>query len=77
MSEAEILKWIILAIFGIAGWFVRRTVDNLEQDVRDGKREIQYVKDNYLHKDDFKDFKTELRGMFEEIKKDIRSLKEH
>jgi len=37
--------------------------------------ELSSVKQNYLPRDDFKEFKVELRGMFEEIRKDIRSIK--
>lgn len=37
-------------------------------------KDLQQTKQNYLHKDDFKEFKIELRQMVEEIRSDIRSL---
>jgi hypothetical protein len=49
----------------------------VEHDVEDVKLNIQKIKQDYLHKEDFKEFKTELRGMFEEIKQDIRALPKH
>lgn len=38
--------------------------------------EIQNVKNEYLHKNDFKEFKVELRAMFEELKRDIKDSRD-
>lgn len=72
--EAEVIKWIILAALGGVSWFMKRTLDLKDQEIKDLQRNVQDIKEKYLHKDDFKDFKTELRGWFEEIKTDIRNL---
>lgn len=77
MSEAEIIKWIVLGLMSVGVWFMKRTLDKTEKDVEEIKSSIQKIKQDYLHKEDFKDFKTELRGMFEEIKSDIRALPKH
>ena len=77
MTEAEILKWLIMLCLGGFVWFVKRTVSNAEDDIKSLKTELQTVKEKYLHKDDFRDFKLELRTMFEEIKNDIKSLRKH
>lgn len=77
MAEAEIIKWIVLGLMSIGVWFMKRTLDKTEKDVEEIKSAIQRIKQDYLHKEDFKDFKTELRGMFEEIKSDIRALPKH
>lgn len=77
MLEAEFVKWLLFALLGTGIWFMKRTLDKIEarQDAAD--LEIRRVKEEYLHKNDFKDFKSELRGMFEEIKQNIRDLKAH
>lgn len=77
MTEAEIIKWIVLGLMSVGVWFMKRTLDKTEKDVEEIKSSIQKIKQDYLHKEDFKDFKTELRGMFEEIKSDIRALPKH
>jgi len=77
MAEAEIIKWIVFGLMSIGVWFMKRTIDKVEDDVNDVKRSIQQIKQDYLHKEDFKEFKIELRSMFEEIKTDIRSLPKH
>ena len=77
MAEAEIIKWIVVGLMSIGVWFMKRTIDRVERDVEDVKFNIQQIKQDYLHKEDFKEFKVELRSMFEEIKSDIRSLPKH
>lgn len=73
--ELEILKWIIMTLGGIAVWFMKNAVTTAQGDIKTLKIDIDNMKRDYLHKDDFKDFKVELRSMFDEIKTDIRELK--
>jgi hypothetical protein len=77
MSEIEFVKWAALALLGGFQWFIRNMITTTKDDIANLRKELDLVKQNYLHKDDFKEFKTELRSMFEEIKKDIRDLKKH
>ncbi len=77
MLEAELIKWALFAVLGGFVWFLKRTVDSYEQRITKVETEVTTVKSNYLHKDDFKDFKIELKSMFQEIKDDIKSLREH
>jgi len=73
--ELEILKWIIMTLGGIAVWFMKNAVTTAQSDIKNLKTDLDNMKRDYLHKDDFKDFKLELRSMFDEIKTDIRDLK--
>ncbi len=77
MSEAEVIKWVVLGLMSVGVWFMKRTIDKTEKDVEDVKRSIQQIKQDYLHKEDFKEFKVELRSMFEDIRNDIRSIVKH
>jgi hypothetical protein len=77
MNETEFLKWVIMACLGGFVWLVKRAVNSSENTIKDLQEEIKYIKDKYLHKDDFREFKTELRGMFEEIRSDIKQLRNH
>ena len=77
MLEAELIKWALFAVLGGFVWFLKRTVDSYEQRITRVETEVTTVKSNYLHKDDFKEFKLELKTMFNEIKEDIRMLREH
>jgi len=65
--EAELAKWAVMTVIGIAVWFLKTTITKLQNDV-------DMIKRDYLHKEDFREFKIELRSMFEELRKDIRSM---
>jgi len=75
MNEIELTKWIILSALGLVVWFMKRTIDSQEERIKTLEGNHQGFREDYLHKNDFKDFKIELRSMFEEIKTDIRELK--
>jgi uncharacterized membrane protein YhiD involved in acid resistance len=71
------IQAVILSAFGLVIWFMQNNITNTREDLIELRNEIANVKSNYLHKDDFKEFKTELRNIFNEIKNDIRSLGNH
>jgi len=75
MTEIEIAKWIVMTALGGVVWFMKRTLDQTEKRIDSLERDQQLIKEQYLHKNDFKDFKLELRGMFEDLRQDIRSLR--
>ena len=77
MNETEFLKWVIMACLGGFVWLVKRAVNSSEDTIKNLQEEIKDIKAKYLHKDDFREFKTELRGMFEEIKDNIKQLRSH
>lgn len=73
--EKEVIQYLVFAAFGGVAWFMKRTLDKNEQKISELDKELIKVKSEYLHKDEFKDFKIELRAWFEEIKTDIRALR--
>jgi len=82
--ELEIVKWIVFAGLGLAVYFLKRTIELNDQKIRDLDTKVlavtleqQTIKQEYLHKSDFKDFKAELKGWFEEMKLDLRALRDH
>lgn len=77
MQELEIIKWGFLLVLGGFTFMLQRELKAKDESINKLQVEVQNIKQNYLHRDDFKEFKTELRSIFEEIKMDIRSLKPH
>ena len=82
MSGLEIALLVINVLLVILGYLMKDKVDKLEGSINTAVSkaamvadELNAVKLNYLHRDDFKDFKLELRSMFEEIKSDVKALK--
>jgi hypothetical protein len=72
--EIEVLKWIVFSIMGLTIWFLKRTIDGYDKKIKSIEDELAQVRKDYLHRDDFKEFKIELRLMFEDLKQDIRAL---
>jgi Tfp pilus assembly protein PilO len=82
MIDTELIRWLITGACTLVIGFFKYALDKqedrmkvLESELRSNKNDLQTVKQQYLHKDDFKDFKNELRAVFEEIKQDLRELK--
>ena len=74
MPNLEILLFIGNLILAGFAWFVKREMSMIDQRINKIENEQITVRANYLHKDDFKEFKQELKEMFEELKKDLRTL---
>lgn len=75
MVELEIIKWGFTGLLAALLWFVRNEYMRQQKEITALKVQIDHIKENYLHRDDFKEFKEELRIMFQEIKTDIKELK--
>lgn len=56
-------------------WFWKRGMDENRAEITVLHTEIQSLKDTRLHKDDFREFKLELRQQFEDLKIAIRDSK--
>ena len=77
MSELEFSKWAVLALISSGGWFMKRTIDRAESRIDALEKANQNIREEYLHKNDFREFKLELRSMFEEIRTDLKALQQH
>ncbi|HET8688198.1 MAG TPA: hypothetical protein VFM18_16310 [Methanosarcina sp.] len=46
--------------------------DNLKEELKEHKADIEKIKDSYIKKEDFREFKDELFVRLDEIKLDVR-----
>lgn len=76
MAEIEYIKWAFLFVLGGLIFMIKRELSVKDIEVQKLKDDVQYLKDNKVHKDDMREFKTELRLMFDELKQDIRAIRE-
>ena len=77
MDQWEVVQGIIAFLLGGWGWYMKRTLDQLDERHHIVTKEIATIKEDYIRKEDFKEFKVEIRDMFKEIKQDIKDLKTH
>jgi hypothetical protein len=69
------LQWVVSGVLAIMSYFLKRTIDGYDEKIKQSEVQIADIRRDYLHKGDFKEFKHDLRGMFEEIKSDIKEIK--
>jgi hypothetical protein len=75
MSLTEMIFAAVSGLFSIIFFFIRQTIVDMKSDIHETQQAVNDVKLNYLHRDDFKEFKIELRSMFEELKRDLKDFK--
>lgn len=73
-TEADIVKWVVWGAVGIVMWFLRNTITKSQKDIEDLKADNIKIRTDYLHRDDFREFKVELRLMFDELKQSIKEI---
>lgn len=71
----ELLKWVALAALGGFTYMLRRELDAQDKVNEALKKDIQDLKDTRVHKDDFREFRVELRSWFDDLKQDIRTIR--
>lgn len=75
MSEIELLKFLLIGALGVINWFMRKTINKLENNVEELNKEIVEIKVHYLQKEEFTQFRQEIREMFADLRKDIKDIK--
>ena len=75
MTELEIIRWAFLLVIGVLGYLMKRNIESAEARITKLETDMDNFRANYLHKDDFREFKQELRDMIDEIRKDIHALR--
>ena len=79
MIESTLLLYVLPLVAGLALYLLKRQIDQLDKTLVEHKQmfsliqsDIQVIRNEYLHKNDFKEFKLELRTWIDELKADIR-----
>ncbi len=75
MPSLEVLLFIGNAILAGFAWFLKRELAMFENRITKIENEQIASRNDYLHKDDFKEFKQELKSMFEDLKQDIQTIR--
>ncbi len=60
MTEVQVVSGVINILVLIVGFFMRQTLADVKEQLKDTKKELDYVKDHYFKRADFTEFKEEL-----------------
>lgn len=74
MNDFEIIRWAIYGLIAIVLWFLRTTIVKVQSDIESVQKDITSIKTDYVHRNDFKEFKIELRLLFDELKQSIKDI---
>ncbi len=69
--DTSILLGLINVLMGVVMWFMKTTLNEIKEQVKENRRDIDVVKDNYLKRADFIDFKEELFNRLDRDHNDI------
>jgi hypothetical protein len=82
--DAETVRWLLTAAGSLITTLGAFILNSMKNDLANVKTEnillradLESVKREYMHKNDFKEFKVELKEMFQEFKQDIKESLTH
>lgn len=73
--DSSTFQWIVTGLLGLIMWFGKRTVDGMQAQIVALELDNTSIRNSYIHKDNFKEFKDEFRELLKEIKQDIKDIK--
>ena len=60
------------AVIAMLGWYAKE----IKQELNNARKEITNVQINYVHKEELKQFRTEVIDLLKEVRQDIKELKD-
>lgn len=70
--ELTIVSWVVNGLLGLVMFYLRSNMENQREDMKFLKIQLDAVKESYLKKEDFKDFKEELWERLDDVKRDVK-----
>lgn len=67
MNYQDIFNFAAGAILAVTGWFARQLWDTVKELKSDLSKLREEIAKDYIRRDDFKEFASEIRSMFREI----------
>jgi len=71
----SVVLFIVNGIMGVFMWFMKSTLNDLKEQDKELRQELNRMKETSFTKNDFSEFKLDLYGRLDDMKKDfIRAL---
>ena len=74
MDNINLLQLLITGGIGVMVFFFKRTLEDYDSRLKQQEEEIHDIRERFLSKEDFKEFKSEIKSLLQEIKTDIKQL---
>lgn len=70
--DSQYIQYILMGLMGVVMWFLRTTLADVKDQLKEQRHELNTVKEQSFKKSDFIDFKTDLWIRLDEMKADFR-----
>lgn len=70
--DSSVASWVINGLLGVVMFFMKMTLSDLKDQLREHKEEINVVKETTTKKEDFQEFKRELWQRLDGMKTDFQ-----
>lgn len=70
--DSSVASWVINGLLGVVMFFMKMTLSDLKDQLREHKEEISVVKETTIKKEDFQGFKQELWHRLDGMKTDFQ-----
>lgn len=67
----SVVLFIVNGVMGVFMWFMKSTLNDLKEQDKELRQEINRMKETSFTKQDFSEFKFDLYGRLDELKKDV------
>ena len=74
MENINLLQILLTGGIGVMVFFFKRTLEEYDNRLKRQEVEIHDIRERFLSKEDFKEFKLEVKTLLQEIKTDIKQL---
>jgi hypothetical protein len=70
--ETWMISLVANAVLALIAYAMKSTIDDLKEVARNNKQDIEHIKDKYIRKEDFQDFKKDLWDRLDRFESDIK-----
>lgn len=74
--DFNIISWVFNGLMGLAVYLLKGVYNDVKEQLKNHQDEINHIKDNYLKKDDFKEFKDELWRRLDKIDHSVETIRD-
>lgn len=69
-----VILFVLNGLMGVIMYLMKQGYDSLKQTIRSQQDKLERFQEDYLKKEDFREFKEELWKRFDDLKVEIRTM---
>lgn len=74
--EWNVVSWVLNGLLGLGVYLLKTAHNDIKDELKAHQKEIDSIKDNYLRKEDFKEFRDELWRKLDKIENSVEAIRD-